>query len=341
MTKDYHLFGIGNALLDTEYLIPEEFLITNHVPKGRMTLIDSARRNALINAMGGKPFNVGAGGSVANSMYAAQGFGCRNYFAGVVQEDEVGIAFVDELTQAGIDTLPPRVTEEGKSGQCLIFITPDGQRSMNTSIGIADSFHLCDLPLTAVRSAEIVFVEGYLASSPSGRNAARTVVQSARLAGVQTSMTLADVSIIQNFKSSIEYIIGPELDILFCNKEEALAWCNVSTVEASYDTMLAVARLCVITMSENGCIVLQRGQPPVHVPGVPQTPLDSNGAGDMFAGAFLTGKVHNWDSLNCAHFANSAASTIVTQYGARMHTLADYDELWHSFHRESRSKGTS
>ena len=262
MTKDYHVFGIGNALLDTEYQVQEDFLTINQVPKGRMTLIDSARRRVLIDATGGAPYRVGAGGSVANAIYAAQGFGCDNYFAGVVSADEVGDAFTNELTKAGIDTLPPQETAQGPSGQCLIFVTPDGERSMNTSIGIADSFHLCELPQAKVQRAAIVFVEGYLASSPSGCTAARTVISSAQDAGVRTGMTLADVSIVHRFKNSIEKILAPELDVLFCNIDEALAWCNVNTAEETYEPMLSLARLCVITLSEDGCIVLYREQAP-------------------------------------------------------------------------------
>lgn len=336
MNKDYHLFGIGNALLDTEYRVTEEFLTANQIPKGRMSLIDSARRKALLNATDGEPFTVGAGGSVANSIYSAQGFGCRNYFAGVVRQDEVGIAFIDDMTRAGIDTLPPRGTELGESGQCLIFVTADGERSMNTSIGIADSFHLCELPLSEIQNSEIVFVEGYLASSPTACDAARTVVQTARKAGAKTSMTLADVSIIQNFKSSLEYLLVPELDILFCNIDEALAWCNVETVDATYETMLTIARICVITLSESGCIVLERGELPMRVTGYPQSPIDSNGAGDMFAGAFLTGIVNNWGNYECARFANFAASKIVTKYGARLKKLSNYSKLWNSFHQDSK-----
>ena len=334
MTKDYHIFGIGNALLDTEYQVQEDFLTLNQVPKGRMTLIDSARRSELIDATSGASYSIGAGGSVANAIYAAQGYGCENFFAGVVSKDEVGNAFINELTNAGIDTLPPQNTEQGPSGQCLIFVTPDGERSMNTSIGVADSFHLCDLPVSKIRRAEIVFVEGYLASSPSGCNAARTVIRIAQDAGVRTSMSLADVSIVNHFKNSIEKILAPELDVLFCNLDEALAWCNVTTAEATYESMLSLASLCVITLSESGCIVLGREQTPMRVSGFPQPPIDSNGAGDMFAGAFLTGLVQNWDNYRCARFANFAASKVVTQFGARLNSITAYHDLLHSFLQE-------
>ncbi|MYC24952.1 MAG: adenosine kinase [Gammaproteobacteria bacterium] len=336
MTKDYQLFGIGNALLDTEYQVSEEFLTHNNVLKGRMTLIDSARRSALINSVDGMPDDVSAGGSVANAIYAAQGFGCRNFFAGVVADDNIGMAFINEFTDAGIDTLPPRTTARGDSGQCLIFITPDGERSMNTSIGIADSFELSELPIPTIQNAELVYVEGYLASSRAGRDAARTVINHARDAGVRTCMTLADVSIVQNFKSALEYIVEPELDFVFCNVEEALAWCNVDKVEATYGPMLSIARLCVITLSETGCIVIERNQSPMRVKGFPQSPLDSNGAGDMFAGAYLTGVINEWDNYLCAQFANFAASKIVTQIGARLHSLTEYRGLWGAFHDDSK-----
>lgn len=336
MIRDYHLFGIGNALVDTEYQVQDEFLVNNEVSKGRMTLIDSARRSALIKAVGRTPDDVSAGGSVANAIFAAQGFGCRNFFAGVVADDDIGQAFINELTYAGIDSLPPCSTNRGDSGQCLIFVTPDGERSMNTSIGVADSFQWTELPIPNIRSAKLVYVEGYLASSPAGREAARTVINNARDAGVRTCLTLADVSIVQNFKSELEYILAPELDFVFCNVEEALAWCNVKSVEATYEPMLAMAQLCVITLSEAGCIVVERGQSPLHVKGFPQSPLDSNGAGDMFAGAYLTGVINEWDNYRCAQFANFAASKIVAQIGARLNSLNEYRELWLAFHDDSR-----
>ena len=341
MTKRYHLFGIGNALLDTEYRVSEEFLSTHQIPKGRMSLIDSERRNALLDATDGEPFSVGAGGSVANSVYAAQGFGCRNYFAGIVRPDEVGITFFNELSKTGIDVLPPQVGEQGASGQCLIYVTPDGERSMNTSIGVADSFDSTDIPTAEIQKAQIVYVEGYLASSLAGRKAARTVIQTARSNNVRTSLTLADTSIVQSFRSELEYILKPGIDILFCNIEEALVWSNVSTLEATYDPMLNVASICVITLSEDGCIVLSRAADPLGVQGFRRSPMDSTGAGDLFAGAFLTGFVNDWDRLKCAQFANFAASKIVTQYGARLHTQDCYRKLLHEFDQASRKKGIS
>ena len=341
MTKRYHLFGIGNALLDTEYRVSEEFLSTHRIPKGRMSLIDSERRKALIDATDGEPFSVGAGGSVANSIYAAQGFGCRNYFAGIVRPDEVGNTFFNELAKAGIVALPPQDGDEGASGQCLIYVTPDGERSMNTSIGVADSFDLTHIPSAEIQKAQIVYVEGYLASSRSGREAARAVIQTARKNNVRTSLTLADTSIVQSFRGELEYILKPNINILFCNIEEALVWSNVSTLEATYEPLLNVASICVITLSEDGCIVLSRANDPLRVQGFRRSPLDSTGAGDLFAGAFLTGFVNDWDRLKCAQFANFAASKIITLHGARLRTQDCYRKLLHEFDQASRKKGIS
>ena len=336
MTQSYHLFGIGNALLDTEFRVSEEFLSVHQIPKGRMTLIDLSRRNALNRATTSTPFSIGAGGSVANSIYAAQGFGCSNYFAGVVLADEVGNTFMDEFVNAGIDMLPPQDIEPGVSGQCLIFVTPDGERSMNTHIGVADSFNLSDTPESEIQNSQIAYIEGYLASSQTGRNAARAVIENARSKNVRTCMTLADVSIVQRFRDALEYICEPQLDILFCNIEEALAWCNVSTIEATYDPMLNLANLCVITLAEAGCLVLSRTESPIRVPGFPESAIDSTGAGDMFAGAFLAGLIKDWDRLQCTRFANFAASKIVTQYGARLPTKDCYQELLCAFDYTSR-----
>lgn len=329
--KAYDIYGIGNALLDSEYAVPESFLVQHSIEKGRMTLIDHDRRAALLHAVDKEPSSVGAGGSAANSVYAAQGFGCRNYFAGVVRNDKVGMSFSRELSNAGIDSLAPTKEATSDSGHCLIFVTGDGQRSMNTYLGISESLHERHVEESVVSCSQWVYIEGYLASSSAGSAAAKKTREIAIQHGVKTSLTLADVSIVRSFRESMNDVIGDSLDLVFCNIDEALEWCETDRLDSAVKRILDIARNAVITVSEKGCY-LTGTHGVKYIAGFPVQPVDSNGAGDMFAGAFLA-ELQRGSSLDqAARFANYAASHIVKVYGPRLQSLKKYGSIAKEFH---------
>ncbi len=323
----YDIYGIGNALLDTEYEATDEFLERNGIDKGRMTLVDGVRQSQLLDGIGNPPDDVAAGGSAANAIYAAQGFGCRNFFAGLVCADEVGNTFRSELAKAGIDTLPPEDSAIARSGQCLIFVTEDGQRSMNTSLGIAETIDVQHVNAETVASSEWTYVEGYLASSASGTKAARKAMEIARLSGRQTSLTLSDVSIVATFRDALTEIIGDGVDLVFCNIEEALAWSQTDRLDIAGRHLLDIARGAVITVSEKGCYLCTAEQASTKIDGFPVQPVDSNGAGDMYAGAFLAAVQQGTKLEQAARFANFAASHIVRQFGPRLKSIEAYAEI--------------
>ena len=328
----YDIYGIGNALLDMEYVATDEFLDQNGIDKGRMTLIDNARRSQLLAAIDDTPHDVAAGGSAANAIYAAQGFGCRNYFAGLVCSDAVGHTFRSELAKARIDTLPPDERTDTHSGQCLIFVTKDGQRSMNTCLGISESIDTHHVDETTVASSEWTYVEGYLASSASGTFAAKRAMEIAKASGRRTSLTLSDVSIVESFRHALTAIMGEGVDVIFCNIEEALAWCETDRLDIAGRQLLDIGRNAVITVSEKGCYLSMAGQPNVKVNGFPVQPVDSNGAGDMYAGAFLASLRQGSRIEEAARFANFAASHIVRQFGPRLKSIEAYGEIARQYH---------
>lgn len=326
----YDIFGIGNALLDSEYAVSDAFLVQHGVEKGRMTLIDSERRASLLAAVTGSPDSVGAGGSAANTVYAAQGFGCRSYFAGVVCNDHVGLSFLAELARAGIDSLEAIDQAESHSGQCLVFVTEDGQRSMNSFLGVSETLYEHHVEEHVVARSEWAYIEGYLASSSTGSAAAKKTREVADRHGVKTSLTLADVSIVQAFRESLNEIIGEKLDLVFCNIEEALEWCETDQLETAAKGILEIARHAVITVSEEGCYLC--GPNGVdHVEGFPVQPVDSNGAGDMFAGAFLASLRNASNLEEAARFANYAASHIVRRYGPRLESMQKYASIANTY----------
>ena len=323
----YDIYGMGNALLDTEYEATDVFLEQNGIAKGRMTLIDRSRRSELLGAVCTKPDSVAAGGSAANAVYAAQGFGCRNYFAGVVCNDDIGLTFKNELTYAGIDSLEPSVEPDAHTGQCLIFVTQDGQRSMNTCLGISETMDVHHIEDDKVASSAWIYIEGYLASSKTGRNAAKRAKNIAQSHGRNTSLTLSDVNIVSAFREALVEIIGDGVDLIFCNVEEALAWCETDRLDIAGRHILEVCRNAVITVSEKGCYLSTPKKVNVKVDGFPVRAIDSNGAGDMFAGAFLATLQQGTNLDQAARFANYAASHIVRQYGPRLRSIHAYAEI--------------
>ncbi len=326
----YDIYGIGNALLDSEYAATEGFLTKHSIEKGRMTLIDCERRATLLDATSRSPNSVGAGGSAANTVFAAQGFGCQNYFAGVVRNDQVGLSFLNELSRAGIDSLDAIDDTDSHSGQCLIFVTEDGQRSMNSFLGISETLDEHHVEEHIVARSRWAYIEGYLASSSTGSAAAKKTREVAVRHGVHTSLTLADVSIVRSFRESLKEVIGEKLDLVFCNIEEALEWCETDRLETAAKGILDIARHAVITVSENGCY-LTGPNGLVHVEGFPCQPVDSNGAGDMFAGAFLASIQQASSFEEAARFANFAASHIVRRYGPRLESIEKYASISKSF----------
>ena len=322
----YDIYGIGNALLDSEYAVSDAFLIQQDVAKGRMTLIDSERRTSLLAAVSGNPNSVGAGGSAANTVYAAQGFGCQSYFAGVVRDDQVGLSFLNELARAGIDCLEASDRADSHSGQCLIFVTEDGQRSMNSYLGISETLDEHHVEEQVVARSKWAYIEGYLASSSTGSAAARRTREIADLHDVKTSLTLADVSIVRAFRETLDGIIGKKLDLVFCNIDEALEWCETDQLEEAAKGLLDIARCAVITVSEKGCY-LTGPNGFTHVAGFPVQPVDSNGAGDMFAGAFMASLRRGESLEKAARFANYAASHIVRIYGPRLESIKHYASI--------------
>lgn len=315
----YDVYGLGNALVDTEYEVNDSFLIEHQIAKGIMTLIDADDRQRLISELD-RRFAVkkqASGGSAANTMAAVAQFGGRAFYSCKVANDTTGDFYVSDMTRVGVKTNLSTAREQGTTGQCTIMITPDAERTMHTYLGITQNLSPAELVSSEIQSSKYLYIEGYLASSESGRQAALAARQMAQSAGVKISLTLSDPSMVMGFKQVFHEWIGDGIDLLFCNREEALLWAETKTVEEAAEVIATQAASCAITLGAKGALV-KEGDDLIKVPAVKTMPVDTNGAGDLFAGAFLYGITHGMSHRQAAALANRASSQLVSKFGARL-----------------------
>ena len=320
----YDLYAIGNALVDSEYEVTEAQLQAMGVAKRHMTLIDTPRRAALLAAVQGMHSRRTGGGSAGNTVVALAQLGGNAFYSCRVADDELGAFYRDDLLANGVDsnlnhTKPP----VGQTGSCMVMVTPDAERSMSTFLGAtADIDHTALHPKDIAKS-KVYYMEGYLAASPTGLDAALRGRALAKAAGVKLAATLSDMSMINFCRAGLEAMVGADdggLDYLFCNEEEATVWCGTQDMDAVCAQIGVLARVVCLTRGANGCIILQDGNR-TPVPAAKVTAVDTNGAGDMFAAAFLYAVTRGHSLAQAAWLANQAAGKVVTQYGNRLSSV--------------------
>ena len=324
----YDLYAIGNTLVDSEYEVSDAQLQAMAVEKRHMTLIDMPRRTALLAALDGMHARRTGGGSAGNTVVALAQLGGNAFYSCRVADDELGAFYRDNLQANGVDsnlnhTKPP----VGQTGCCMVMVTPDAERSMSTFLGAtADIDHTALHPKDIAKS-KVYYMEGYLSASPTGLDAALQGRALAKAAGVKLAATLSDMSMINYCRAGLEAMVGADdggLDYLFCNEEEATVWCGSQDLDAVCQQVSQLARVVCLTRSAKGCVVLEGGQR-TDVPAAKVTAVDTNGAGDMFAGAFLYAVTQGHNLTQAAWLANEAAGQVVSQYGNRLSndTMAD------------------
>jgi sugar/nucleoside kinase (ribokinase family) len=314
----YHLYAIGNALVDTEYEVTDELLARMGVSKRHMTLIDAEQRTALHKHVQGLHARRTGGGSAGNTVVALAQLGGNAFYSCRVADDELGAFYARDLQDNGVATnLSHTQAQLGQTGSCMVLVTPDAERTMCTFLGATSQLDRQALHPQDIQRSKVYYMEGYLAASPTGLEAAIEGRQIARQHGVQTALTLSDVSMINFCRAGLEAMVGDGLDYLFANEEEAQVWCGSTELEAILPQLQKLARTVCLTRGPQGCIVLH-GNDMAHVPAVPTTAVDTNGAGDMFAGAFLYGVTHGMPQTQAAALANRAAAAVVAQHGNRL-----------------------
>lgn len=318
MTKKYDLYAIGNALVDMEFEVHDDFFTKHGIDKGLMTLVDEERQNALLKALDGTPTKQQCGGSAANTVIANAQFGGKSFYSCKIANDPIGNFYFQNLHNNGVDSnLEHQKREEGITGKCLVMVTPDAERTMNTFLGITSTLSKNEVDAEAIKNSKYMYMEGYLVASPTGLEAAVEARKIAKAHGVKTALTFSDVNMVKFFKAGLAEMIGDGIDLLFCNESEALAYTETSDIKVAREKLKEISKTFVITMGENGAIIFD-GDTYIDIEPYPVQAIDSNGAGDMYAGSFLYGLTHGHSYASSGKLASLAASKVVSQYGPRL-----------------------
>jgi sugar/nucleoside kinase (ribokinase family) len=329
--KKYVAYGVGAALVDTEIKVEDAELAQMNVEKGLMTLVDEERRLELLNHLEDHLIKAihASGGSAGNSMIATAQFGGPTFMSCKVANDSDGDIYIADLEAAGVDHCLKTERGTGTTGKCLVLVTPDAERSMNTFLGISETLSIEQLDAEAIAASEYVYIEGYLVTSPTGRAAAIKTREVAEATGVKTALSFSDPGMVEFFRDGINEIIGERLNLVFCNEDEALGWAQSDSLEVAIEKLKGVADTFVITRGGEGALTYD-GDTLAKIPPHKVQAVDTNGAGDMFAGAFLYAISKGEDFPTAGRFASLAAGTVVANYGPRL-PAAEYGALRREF----------
>ena len=327
--KQYDVYGIGNALVDTEYQVDDTFLDHAKLPKGIMTLIEEDDRKRLIRLLENEYEHLAVkqagGGSAANTMVIASQLGSQAFYSCKVAADTTGDFFIKDLNHTGIDTNLSDEREQGATGQCISMVTPDAERTMTTCLGITNFLSAKELNPDALNNSSYLYIEGYLVSSTTGFQAALEAQKIARTSGVPISLTLSDPAMVGNFKANYDQLLNNGVDLLFCNHDEARLLTGAESVEGCVAALKEICKTFVITCGKEGSVTFD-GQALTTGTGVPAKAVDTTGAGDIFAGAFLHCLCRELGFSEANELANKFASKLVSRFGARL-TQEEVDAL--------------
>ena len=315
----YDIYGMGAALVDTEITVTDQDLEAFGVAKGVMTLVDEARQHQLLDLLHGhlEEATRASGGSAANSIIAAQYFGAKTFYSCKVADDENGRFYLRDLANAGVATPVDAGKSSGITGKCLVMITPDAERTMNTFLGISETLSVAEIDEEALKASKYVYIEGYLVTSATGRPAAVRLRDLAQANGVKTALSLSDPAIVEYFYSGLQEMVGDGVDLLFCNHAEALKFTRATSLEQASERLKEKAKSFAITLGAQGALLFD-GREEFTVAAPQVQAVDSNGAGDMFAGAFLYALSQGSDFRTAANLAVRAAAQVVAQFGPRL-----------------------
>jgi len=314
----YHIYGIGNALVDIEYQVDDKFLTRHGIDKGMMTLVDEARQVELIRELDKHMVKRQCGGSAANTIIAACQFGADCFYSCKVANDDWGDFYLEDLLSAGVDTnisMKPR--NAGLTGRCLVMVTRDADRTMNTFLGITSEFSEKELVPDALKQSGWLYIEGYLVATPVSQKSMVAAKKIANRNQVKTALTFSDPNMVKFFKEGLDEVIGKGVDLLFCNEDEAITYTQTQNIEDAREFLKQIAKTFVITQGKNGAIIFD-GDTFIDIEPYPIKAVDTNGAGDMFAGAFLYGITHGHSYAQAGKIASLASSMLVAQFGPRL-----------------------
>lgn len=326
------LFAIGNALIDQEFKVSNEFLTQHALQKGTMQLADGETQADLYQKLQATQTYKGqaSGGSAANTTVAFSAL-CGTAFYGCrVGDDELGTIYLDGLNEAGIKTTTQSISE-GITGTCMVLISPDSERTMQTYLGITAELSTEQIDLAPLNTAKWLYIEGYLSTSDTARVAVKQARELAKAQGVKIALSLSDPAMVQYARQGLEELLDDGVDLLFCNEQEALMFTETDNLEAAIESLSFKNKQVVITQGAKGAVIVD-GAHHFHVNGRAVEAVDTNGAGDAFSGAFLYAINAGLSLEAAAQLAILISSEVVAQFGPRL-SVENYAKLFEQFQK--------
>jgi sugar/nucleoside kinase (ribokinase family) len=324
----YDVLGIGNAIVDILVQTEDDFLEQHGLTKGAMALVSAEEQRELYEKTGQALES--SGGSAANTLAGLAALGGRAAFAGKVRDDQLGAVFGHDIRAAGVAYETAMAADGAPTATCLVLISPDGQRTMQTYLGACVDFCAADLDNAQVETAEVIYLEGYLWDPDPAREAFFQAVRVAHDAGRKVSLSLSDPFCVDRHRDGFMDFIKNHVDILFANEDEILSLFQLDDFDAAAEKIRGMVDIAALTRSEKGSVIVA-GEETVSVPAAKvDKVIDTTGAGDAYAAGFLAAYTQGRSLKTCAELGGLLAAVIIQQIGARpsanvQHLLQDLD----------------
>lgn len=313
--SELHVLAIGNALVDVLAHSTDDFLAARGIAKGAMNLIDATQAETLYAAMGTAVEC--SGGSAANTVAGIASLGGRAGFVGKVAADQLGDIFRHDITAQGVEFTTAPLHNGRPTGRCLVLVTPDAQRTLQTFLGSAGEVGPNDIDPAQVKRAQITYFEGYLWDAPPAKQAYVKAAEIAHAAGRKTSMSLSDKFCVDRHRAEFADLVAGHIDVLFANETEIMALYQCASFEQAVQAVRGKCDIAVLTRSEKGAVIVTPHET-VSVSAQPAKQLvDTTGAGDLFAAGFLYGLTHGKPLAECGRIGAICAAEVISHFGAR------------------------
>jgi sugar/nucleoside kinase (ribokinase family) len=313
--SSFDVVGIGNAIVDVLAKADDAFLKRQGLAKGTMALIDTARAEALYAEMG--EGIEASGGSAANTIAGLASLGGRGAYVGKLRDDELGAIFAHDLKSIGVEFKTPPLTSGPPTARCLILVTPDAQRTMNTFLGACVELGPEDIDAELISAAQVTYLEGYLFDPPRAMEAFRKAAELAHKSSRKVALSLSDPFCVGRHRADFLDLVDQHVDVLFANEREICSLYQTEHFELAAEAVRGHCEIAVLTRSERGSsIVTAKAMlhvAPQHVARV----VDSTGAGDLYAAGFLYGLTHGSDLETCGKLGSLCAGEVIGHFGAR------------------------
>ncbi|NCC22418.1 MAG: adenosine kinase [Alphaproteobacteria bacterium] len=315
----YHVAAVGNALVDvlahTDDAFLEQQKAAHGMEKGAMTLIGQDRAVELYDLMG--PAVESSGGSAANTIAGLASFGGKAGYIGKVADDQLGDIFEHDLRALGVDYRTSRLTNGPKTGRCMILVSPDAQRTMNTFLGASSELDPSDIDADLIAASEVTYLEGYLFDKDAAKNAFVIAAKEAHLAGNRVALTLSDSFCVDRHRHDFLDLVNGHVDLLFANEDEIKALFLQNEFIDAIEAVRNACEIAVVTRGEQGALILSGGHQYEVEAKLVREVVDTTGAGDQFAAGFLYGFTQGFDLEKCGRLGALAAAEVISHMGPR------------------------